>query len=129
MASPQFHQLPMFMSARQIMATHGPSRDEASQYDGASDSEIWHYKSAEAEDTRWQRFPDGTAESYSDNMLREGIRNPVTLGTEAAGRNDEGKLQVLHGHHRVAVMAKHRPDALIPVVHSDSAAHADLRDD
>lgn len=53
-------------------------------------------------------------ESIRDSVLRVGVKSPISLGRQFG---DQGKPMIAGGHHRLAVMARERPDTLMPVSH------------
>lgn len=131
-ASPQFHQLPMFMSAREI-------RDQYQALDGdrhhavpdfgsgipldkgtpETDDELFDRKAEEADS---RRAPDG--DYLYDSIAKHGVLSPVLLRAPGGGTGSLGKPEILGGHHRVAVMHDIRPDELMPVEHYESGKKA-----
>ena len=125
----QFHQLPMFLSAREIRSTYRAL--DADRHDVIDDWEADHETTRpETDDELFDRKYDDAIDkdeigaetgpnsrsSLRDHLLEHGVHNPVSL--ELPGQSLSGlKPQILGGHHRVAVMSKHKPDALIPVEH------------
>ena len=55
------------------------------------------------------------SQSLGESIIRDGVHKPVFLETH--GQQWNGKPQIIGGHHRVAVMAVHRPNELMPVTH------------
>lgn len=143
------HQLKMFMSANEIMAQYQPldadryGGDEeehttyssgGGEYPTARSWQQHHTRRTEggsklyirggepeSDEQLWER----KAEEADDYGLRgeieeEGVRKPVTLGTQFG---DSGKPQVVGGHHRIATMADIAPDELMPVLHVQGGLH------
>jgi hypothetical protein len=65
-------------------------------------------------------------ESLGASILRQGVHKPIFLQTDAGYRQ---KPEIVGGHHRVAVMAKHKPNELMPVTHEKSIYSAQERPD
>jgi hypothetical protein len=135
----QFHQLPMFMSAREIRAQYQAldgDRDLVYGDDGwndhpETDDQLFDRKYEEAHET--DDFDSG--HTLADSVRWDGVRNPISLQVaqeKPAHRFDLptptvgslGKPQILGGHHRLAVMDRHRPDDLMPVAHFEDALQA-----
>lgn len=112
MASPQFRQLPMFMSAREIRSQYSPwpgDRFEVQTRQGLrdeTDAEMWNRKRRQA-----------SQGSLDRKILSEGVRNPVYLESPDPKEPLDRGPYLLGGHHRIAVMSEHKPDALVPVEH------------
>ena len=103
MASPQFQQLPMFMSAREIKSRYSPWPGDFEEHeDGSAESprEVWDRKYNESLDFGLHR-----------SVLKDGVKHPVAL--QAGGADP----LIMGGHHRIEVMSRNRPDALMPVEH------------
>lgn len=126
MASPQFQQLPMFMSAREIRSRYAPwpfdryevetpiaSRTPLGIRD-ETDPEFWARKRHEAS--------LGVIPTLDQQILKDGVHTPVSL--ESPGKSVPRDPYVLGGHHRIAVMSEHKPDALMPVEHFPSGKAA-----
>lgn len=124
--SQQFHQLPLFLSAREIRSNYQAlDADRRKTYrDGGegfwvqdtaeSDNDVYTRKYTESSRNRWHSTND--SRSLTEALVEDGVKNPVSLQVPDA-RGEEGKPQVLGGHHRIAVMERHKPDALMPVEH------------
>ena len=127
-AGPQFHQLPMFMTPREIMSKYSPldgdREDVVDDWDAdveehrpETDEELWERKFDEThEKDEHGEFDGWSAEkSLHDSVRDEGVRNPVSL--QFPGMTVTGKPQILGGHHRLVVAEAYRPDDPIPVEH------------
>ena len=137
----------MFMSAREIKATHQPiwgdvgRKFDYSMFDGGggwrneTQDETWERK---AEESR-ERGPMGGGQSpltamgsLADHIEDHGVKFPVTLEdpstayirTKHNGDPDSKKPYVLGGHHRIAIMGENHPDDLIPVQHNHDVFEA-----
>lgn len=105
----QFKQLPMFMSAREIKSQYDPWHGDFEIHEDGSEEtprELWDRKYLESMD-------------YGHHMTipKEGVRNPVALEVTHPWWNGSKKPEIMGGHHRIEVMSRHRPDALMPVEH------------
>ena len=99
----------------------------ANGYSGTfSEDDFWgNGESSTANRARVERdFSDH--ESLGDSVLRQGVHKPVFLGTD---RGYGQKPEIVGGHHRVAVMAVHKPNELMPVTHEPSIFSAQSRAD
>lgn len=112
------------MTARQIVAHYRPleaDRHEDFDENGSlvkdTDDEHWQRKAQDADYLDVNGSYTGTEAALSDDIIANGVRNPVSL-------QRGGKRQVLGGQHRVAVMLQHRPDDPIPVRHFRSVEEA-----
>lgn len=137
MLSQQFHQLPMFMSAREIRTDYQAldgDRDDRVAHDWDASPEV-HRPETDDElfgrkaDEAWGDYDHSpnTHLSLGEHILRHGVENPVSLMDPAAPKWDmgsQGKPQILGGHHRVAVMEQEKPTALMPVEHFTSVKEA-----
>jgi hypothetical protein len=145
-ASPQFEQLPMFMSAREITATHVPweadkENTRTNMYpEGRTFNELEDEHGTAAAHALTLRHPyswetdeqlmarkyraassvDALGGSLRDSLLREGVHNPVSLDVDPFTHLPT----ISGGNHRVAVMLRHKPDALMPVEHNRIGAPA-----
>ena len=142
--SPQFQQLPMFMSAREIRSQYraldGDRRtvnpqgrtaiSESFRHQGTSLDQIrrdmgpW---SKETDDQVFSRKYEESDETYVNddetlhaNVRRRGILDPINLTAPAPGSS----MQVLGGHHRLAIADREFPDRLLPVEHYLDFDHA-----
>lgn len=133
MVSQQFHQLPMFMSAREIregwQALDGDRlggalrRKRFSLTSGEStgshgspetDDQLYARKLAEAHDP--SRGP-GTQSLVEHLRAVGGVSEPIHLLDPTSKRRGAlGRPEVLGGHHRIAAMSEIDPDALMPVL-------------
>lgn len=119
----QFQQLPMFMSAHEIKATHVPIDRLHVATSGVdrrleTDDEVWDRKVDEA----WER-PQGSRSLRDVIHERQGRQpRPMSLNPTSTPPT------VIGGHHRIAVMDEEFPDTLMPVVHHENikAAKASL---
>ena len=134
MVSTQFHQLPMFMSAREIHEgwklnepdrygvdakgkTTWPSQKKPTRPE--SDAEFWGRKSRESDqpdpvfNDEKQVWEPGT-QTLRKSVVANGVESPVRL--QDPGSAVFGRPSIIGGHHRIAVMTEHKPDALMPVL-------------
>jgi len=132
-AGQQFRQLPMFMSAREIrdefQALDGDREDVITDDDEwtESDDELFDRKYEEANDWKLSHgtsWSDKDGLTLADSILKHGVENPISLQIDRDRRGDHWKPEILGGHHRVAVMHKHRPDDLMPVEHFEHTTQA-----
>ena len=115
-ASPQFKQLPMFMTAREVQQdAHPADLNEPLGRSFGSREELWKAKLSEAERPNYVKHGEGwdpgDYRSLVDDIKAEGIKRPITV------LNDHDGMTLLNGHHRVAVAASISPDYLLPVLH------------
>lgn len=106
----QFRQLPMLMTAREIVGPYSPNRGEI-DFD-ESEGDVWRRKGEEAD------------ESGLTDELREGeqIHTPVQLsvGPGPFEFDQSAKPEVMEGQHRIMAAWNTDPDQkLIPVAHYD----------
>ena len=105
----QFKQLPMFMSAREIKSQYDPWHGDFEIHEDGSEEtprELWDRKYEESMDF-----------GYHMTIPKEGVRRPVALESVDPWWNGNKKPEIMGGHHRIEVMARHKPDALMPVEH------------
>lgn len=105
----QFSQLPMFMSAREIKSQYAPWHGDFEEHeDGSKESprELWDRKYMESMDY-----------GYHMTIPKEGVRNPVALEVVNPWWQGHKEPEIMGGHHRIEVMSRHKPDALMPVEH------------
>jgi hypothetical protein len=133
-AGQQFRQLPMFMTAREITSQYQAlDGDRRGNWETAGsiedDDRLFDRKYREAETDKWWGS-DGTRTNLKDNILDEGVKNPVSLQVNMQKTGSRGKPEILGGHHRVAVMNDHKPDTFMPVEHFKDSwdAGTSLRD-
>ena len=149
-ASPQFHQLPMFMSAREIRSQYQALDGDRLEYGepeyvGTEDGYITtrssnqslkkpylhHVRVIESDDELFDRkYEEASGTEHfngdylTDHIKEHGIENPVSLQADPWKTGSLGKPEILGGHHRIAVMETERPDELMPVEHYNSVAEA-----
>ena len=127
---PQFEQLSMFMTPRQIMEDYAPLEGDRLVLAHANarqeyDEEVWERKAVEAtmprgvyrrvmgierKGTNTEFSADRAREeetSLTDSIRTSGVQMPVRVGP----------TQVTGGHHRIAAAHSINPDMLIPVLH------------
>ena len=106
----QFKQLPMFMSAREIksqyMAWGGDREPTGDEGEIETDEELFDRK-----------YKEAVADGLHHSVLSEGVKRPVALEVTHPWWNGNKKPEIMGGHHRIEVMARHKPDALMPVEH------------
>jgi hypothetical protein len=121
-ASPQFQQLPMFMSAREIRSQYQAldgDRLENSDGDLETDDDLFDRKHWES-----QTMKHLNGDYLADHIAEHGVENPVSLQADPWKTGSLGKPAILAGHHRIAVMETSRPDELMHVEHYNSVAEA-----
>jgi hypothetical protein len=129
-ASKQFEQLPMFMSAHEIRHQYQAldadreehEYDDPTDNDYENDHELFNRKYDEAEND-YDHEPN-EHRSLKDAVLKDGVRNPISLQADAKKVGLDGKPEILGGHHRVAVMYEHKPNNLMPVAHFNTTGEA-----
>lgn len=123
-ASPQFHQLPMFMTAHEIQMNVTPG-DYFSHMD-RDQASMWDRKLNESNDTAsptnnrlrldyngdWRSGNDDDSKTLTESIAKHGVNHPVEVLHER-----DGESYLIEGHHRVAAAASISPDYLIPVLH------------
>jgi hypothetical protein len=141
-AGPQFEQLPMFMSAREITTSHQPLDFDRQSVNAEGHPPEWYrihrgmstndaYKHhgpfvQENDDQLYDRKrQEAESRPLAQDIKDHGVGMPVLLedGSNPHGGGAQGRRQIVGGHHRVAVMLDHAPDQLMPV-----RWHRDLRD-
>jgi hypothetical protein len=146
----QFHQLPMFMSAREIRSQYQAlDGDRTSSgilgYVGTEDGyptsrsskpskekPYIHYElhTEDDDDLFDRKYEEAQTKKHlngdylSDHIAKHGVENPVSLRADPWETGSRGKPEILGGHHRIAVMETERPDELMPVEHYHSVAEA-----
>jgi hypothetical protein len=80
-------------------------------------------KAQEKSDARYEKW---NGPSIWDSVRTGGVQQPVHLGQQFG---EQGKPQIVGGHHRIAAATDTRPNDLIPVLHHESidAAKSTLR--
>lgn len=127
-ASPQFKQLPMFMSAREIRSQYQALDGDrlAVNADGQPEAYRVHgpFSAVENDDQLYARKLRESGGDLGRDIKANGVTDPILLedGSDPNGGGSQGRMQVIGGHHRVAVMLDHAPDQLMPVEH-----HRNLR--
>lgn len=129
---PQFEQLKMFMTPREIRDKYQPLEadwhmataqlngfeeedEEGNQLPDADEYEVWDQKYDEAMYDKYVHGPYGEI-SLADSIEQEGVKHPALLGPyKSPGRT--GKPQVVGGHHRIAAA---NDDSFIPVIHTST---------
>ena len=104
----QFSQLPMFMSAREIKSQYDPWHGDFED-DYETSDELW--------DRKYQEATLGKEPTLDKQVLREGVKRPVALEVVDPWWHGDKKPEIMGGHHRIEIMARHKPDALMPVEH------------
>lgn len=119
-------QLPMFATAREIQRDYLPLIGDL--HTGETQEGLWTRKYYEAtrsaKEPRLDFIPGPARTSLKDSILDEGVKNPVSLQPKHLYGAGGPKPMIVGGHHRIAVMAKHRPDDLMPVNIDESASAA-----
>lgn len=121
--SQQFQQLPMFMSAREIHAQYAPASGDFRGVDMPGGrmrletaDELRSRKLKEAETTPVTGPNPLGHTMFADKVTHEGMTEPVRLGWSV-----RGTPMMRDSQHRVAVLAKNRPNLLLPVEHAGPA--------
>lgn len=106
---PQFQQLAMFHTAKELIDDHTPG--DFSMY--AHGSRFWRegWENKEREVAQAARMGGGRGHVPD---VEGGIRTPVRVK-----HKEDGTRVLADGHHRVAASHAHNPQALIPVNHSE----------
>ena len=149
-ASPQFKQLPRFMTAREIRSQYQAldgDRESSGNlgYVGTEDGyptsrssnpskekPYIHYElhTEDDDDLFDRKYEEAQTKKHlngdylADHIAKHGIENPVSLRADPWETGSRGKPEILGGHHRIAVMETERPDELMPVEHYHSVAEA-----
>lgn len=110
----EVEQLPMFMSAHDIVNNYAPNPgdryDTTTDYTSSSGGTYHSYEREETDDELWERKRDEAWDSgLAQSIIDEGVKEPVNLNMVRG--------TVGNGHHRVAVMHEEAPHELIPVLH------------
>jgi hypothetical protein len=109
----QFEQLPMFMSANEILSSH-KLVDQVFR-PSVSNNEVLSEKLKDAKNplTPTRGYWLNPGESLYDSISSSGIKRPINLA-----KFDDGTRMMMDGHHRLAVQHDLNPDApVIPVEH------------
>lgn len=113
----QWTQLPMFMTANEIMSTHQPAEWDRSPKFGRGGQ-------ATGRETHEEVMARKLTESKTEDgghlyasIGREGVKQPVHL---AAQFGMKGKPQLVEGHHRVVSSLEQAPNRYIPVMHHET---------
>jgi len=114
LSGPQFEQLPMFMTAKEIKSKYSPHPDDYLHPDDNADKEetdreLWDRKLRQSSLKNKKFLTEG--KTLRAHIRDHGVQKPVTL--------DPDTKTVMGGHHRIAVAAKEWPKDFIPVVYSD----------
>lgn len=119
----QFHQLPMFMSAREIQTTLTPGdyyprtdADHAAMWDRklTESNDVSSPTNSQQYDDDWRAENNDDSKTLTESIAKHGVRQPVNVYHDA----ESGKSYLRNGHHRVSVAASMDPHALLPVHHS-----------
>lgn len=106
---PQFHQLPMFATAHELMHEHKPG-DAPGNY---SAQRMWDRKRREN-----RKAPqEGTPGLHPDVFT--GVHTPVEVEHDSVWSPNGPMLN--NGHHRTAAAYDRDPQSLVPVEHTDPA--------
>ena len=100
----QFEQLSMFVSGRELRDDFQAGEGDKN-YEGEQSSSVWRRKAR-----------DAGSSGLRDQIDRDGVTQPIEISHEVG---DEGKKQVLNGHHRAAI-SHAQPDRLVPVLHHET---------
>lgn len=131
-SGPQFHQLPIFMTPREIRqqyrALDGDREEVVDDWDAEveerrpeTDDELFDRKLDESLDAP-ANPRDEFSETLFESVKRDGVKNPVSLQFKDLAVL--GKPQILGGHHRLAVAHEYRPDEFVPVEHFEDTQAA-----
>ena len=123
----QFHQLPMFMPAKDVVANHHPNdyRDGVEGGDQNPDH-TWVRKLYESKREGDKTIPvsDTTQPtgyrmlSLYDHIKEKGVHQAVFVQDAESARGKTPRLW--DGHHRAVSAASSRPNDLVPVLHAES---------
>jgi hypothetical protein len=103
-------QLPMFMSAKEIMTHYEPHEEE--YHSGEDTSQLWDRKLRESKETPYK------GSTRFKTFKEEGVKHPIEIGFPAY--LDRGEGAIYEGHHRVASMNKIDSNRMLPVSYLDS---------
>lgn len=109
----QFEQLPMFMSANEILSSHKLA-DKLFRPNDSNDEVLTEkLKNAKNPLTPTRGYMLNAGESLYDSISSSGIKRPIDLL-----KFNDGSKMMMDGHHRLAVQHDLNPDApVIPVEH------------
>lgn len=108
MLGPQFEQLRMLMTAKELHDMHSIDVQQTpeSRFGGA-------FKSMDA---MWKaKKRENKADGFDKLIAAEGVKDPVSLTT---GRGIEGRV-IEDGHHRIQAAYDANPESFVPVEHFD----------
>lgn len=118
-----YTQLPMFMSAAEIMERfqeldadreyYEMERSEECYCESADECECGPYDDDDASEAMWRHKFEEAEYELLPSLEEEGVLNPIGLGT-CIGLF--GKPQIVGGHHRTIVMFEIAKDNLNPVL-------------
>jgi hypothetical protein len=105
LSPPQFHQLPLFMTAREIKARYRPSPADKERVKEDGDrwetpEETWSRKAQEARET-----------GHAADIMKEGPTGQINI--------EVARGMVIDGHHRTGFMAEYDPDRPMAVRFTD----------
>jgi len=124
-------QMPMFMSAHEILQSHHPlagdrrSREDALDEQGGSESTQTPYgwdeeQEHESDQQLWDRkYEEAHSQGLAEHISEHGVQSAIQLGTTRQSHPDNPNImkpEIVGGHHRVAVMAEEHKHNLMPVL-------------
>lgn len=119
---PQFEQLKMFMSANEISpvgSVDSPVSIDLTRSRSERLTSFGHLLSRKEAESRTDHHRGG----LHDSIMSEGVKAPVQVI-----HSDQGSV-LGHGNHRFATMAAHKPDDLMPVMHTEGDPTGKARGD
>lgn len=119
----QPQQLAMFMSSKEILATHTSA--EVLPVNGGSvqrqTKHLWDRKLAESKMNKHEAY--GPVSRY-DSIKQEGVKTPIDLVHHYEERlMSSGTNKIVEGHHRIASQNDQDPDKLMPVLHHEDMSN------
>ena len=103
-----------FHPSKELLQKHGLTPTQtAKQLFGKIDFEDNDSYSSSLEEDRAllkEKYQSAVKDGLKDDILKNGIKEPLDMFV-----NKGGKLKLTDGHHRFAVMLKHRPNTPIPI--------------
>jgi hypothetical protein len=102
--------------SKELMQQHGLTPTQtAKQLFGKIEFEDHdnYYSSSSLEEDRAllkEKYQSAVEDGLKDDILKNGVQEPLDMFVSKAGR-----LKLTDGHHRFAVMLKHRPSTPIPI--------------
>ena len=124
----QWEQLPMFMTANEIMGTHQASEWDRSPRRGRGGVATGIESHGEVMTRKLKESKTEDKGRLHKSIGEEGVQQPVHLSHQFGRPDSSGvqKKQIAEGHHRVASSLEHDPNRYIPVMHHETVDDAGL---